>query len=191
MMHGFWPSRWPYDTFFRMFFGLRGQLAVELQFRHVVDDAEQLPLCVDLGLATQRESAQAALLDMAKHRLDKAHAVSVHRAAFGAVDLLAHRAAVRVGQFARHGAFKEGDLAYRGAIGFAQALAAQRARFAGGWRAFENGGLAPVDDGVGAIEVKGLSRGAHAGTLLAIEGEVPGLEKLCMCPPATSSPNPG
>lgn len=74
---------------------LRGDLAVDLQFRHIVDDAEQLPLGVDLGFSAQRESTQAALLGVTEHRLDQAHALGVDRAAFGAVDLLAHGPAVR------------------------------------------------------------------------------------------------
>ena len=76
---------------------LRGHLAIELQFGHGVDDAIQLPLRVDLGLTTQRESAQAALLDVAEHRLDQPHAMGVGRAALATVDFLAHGAAVRVG----------------------------------------------------------------------------------------------
>ena len=82
---------------FRAIARLRGQLAVDLQFRHVVDDAEQLPLGVDLGLTAQRESPQAALLGVTEHGLDQAHALGVDRATFVAVDFLAHGAAVRVG----------------------------------------------------------------------------------------------
>lgn len=81
----------------RTFFGLRGQFAVDLQFGHIVDDAIQLPLRVDLGLTTQSEAAQAALLDVAEHRLDQAHAVGIDRTAFGAVDFPAHGAAMGVG----------------------------------------------------------------------------------------------
>ena len=103
---------------------LRGDLAVDLQFRHVVDDAEELPLGVDLGFPAQRESAQAALLGMPEHRLDQAHAMGVDRAALGAVDLLAHGAAVRVGPLAFDAADEEGHLPDRGDLGLAQALAA-------------------------------------------------------------------
>src|SRR5574337_361425 len=134
----------------RAFFGLGGQLAVQLQFGDVVDDAIQLPLRVDLGLAAQREAAQATLLDMAEYRLNQTHAMGVDRATVGAVDLLAHRAAMRVGELARYRTVEEGHLAHGRDIGFAQASAAQRARFAGGWRAFEDDRFAPADDGVGA-----------------------------------------
>ena len=72
-------------------------VAIALQLRDVVDNAKQLPLRVDLGLAAQRESSQAALLRMAEHRLDQTHALGIDRAAFVAVDFLAHGAAVRVG----------------------------------------------------------------------------------------------
>ena len=54
---------------FRADLRLRGHLAVDLQFRHVVDNAEQLPLGVDLGLSAQRESSQAALLDVTEHQV--------------------------------------------------------------------------------------------------------------------------
>ena len=56
---------------------LRGHLSVELQFRHVVGNAEQLPSRIDLGLATQRETAQAALPDVAEYRLDQTHEVGI------------------------------------------------------------------------------------------------------------------
>lgn len=115
---------------FRALARLRGHLAVDLQFRHVVDNAEQLPLGVDLGLSAQRESPQAALLDVTEHRFNQSHALGVDRAAFVTVYFLAHGATVRVGQFACHGTLEEGHLAHGGEIRFTQALAAQRTRFA-------------------------------------------------------------
>jgi hypothetical protein len=81
-----------------------------------VDDAEQLPLRVDLGLAPQRESAKTALLGVTEHRLDEAHAMGINRTALVAVDLLAHGAAVRVGLLALNGTFEEGHLSYRGDV---------------------------------------------------------------------------
>ena len=41
----------------QVFFGLGSHLAVQLQFGHVMDNAVQLPLRVDLGLGAQREAA--------------------------------------------------------------------------------------------------------------------------------------
>jgi hypothetical protein len=163
----------------RAFPRLRGHLAVELQFGHVVDNAEQLPLRVDLGVATQRESAQAALLDVPEHRFDQAHAMGVDRTAFGTVDFFAHGAAVRVGKLVRDGAVEERQLAHRGDIGCAQTLTTQRAGFAGGGGAFEHRGLAAWDDGVGAAEFECLVGRTHAGALVAIKGEVLGLEGFC------------
>jgi hypothetical protein len=70
----------------RAFPCLLGHLAVSLQIGPVVDNAEQPILRVDPGLATQRKSVQAALLDVPKDRLDPTHAVGVDRTAFGTVD---------------------------------------------------------------------------------------------------------
>jgi hypothetical protein len=85
------------DRIWRAFGRLCGHLSVKLQLTHVVDDADQLPLRVDLGLTTQRKSTQATLLDVPKHRLDQSHAVGVDRTTFRAVDFFSHGAAVRIG----------------------------------------------------------------------------------------------
>jgi hypothetical protein len=163
----------------RAFPCLLGHLAVWLKIGPVVENAEQLPLRVDLGLATQRKSAQAALLDVPEHRLDPAHAVGVDRTAFETVDFFVQGAAVRVGKLVRDGVVEERDLAHRGDIGCPQTLATQQAGFASGGGAFEHRGLAAWDDGVGAAEFECLVGRTHAGALVAIKGEVLELERFC------------
>ena len=98
------------------------------QLFDVVDEREQLPLSIDLGSATQRETIQSLVVAyIAEHRLDGGEAATVLVSAFFTIDACTHRLRTRGNFFAR----EHRDLSYFAGVRFTQAFAAQRAVFAG------------------------------------------------------------
>ena len=61
------------------------------QFLDVMDEAEKLPLRIDLFLSAQREAVQSLVVpDIPKHRFDRRKASPVECSAFRAVDRSFH-----------------------------------------------------------------------------------------------------
>ncbi len=86
----------------------------------VVDQREQLPLPIDLGLPAQGEAVESLVVaQIGEHRFDGCKASSIERSTFGTVDALLHALGVLV--FAGESADEEGDLPGPGLLGCAQA----------------------------------------------------------------------
>lgn len=140
-----------------------------------MDQCEQLPLAIHLGLDAQREAIESLVgAHVAEDRLDRGEASPVLLTSPRAVDALAHTLAVGCLGFAG----EHGDLARSCALGFEQALRTQGAAFARAVR------RAKLDRGVAtysavlAIAVQALAGRAHGVRLIRRDEEVTAAEHL-------------
>ena len=142
-----------------------------------MDQREQLPLAVDLGLAAQCEPVQSLVVsDVAEHRFDHTQTLPVTFAAVVAVDALTHSLAVAdVGSPGQHG-----NLSTAGGLGVPQTLPAQFAAAAGAERGSELDRLVFAYRAVLAVAVQALPRGAGGVALVLGDDEVAGREDLTL-----------
>ena len=96
------------------------RISVMRELLDVVNQAEELPLRIDLDAPAQREAVEPFVVaQVAEHRLDGGEAAAVGDTTFGGIDALSHARGQRVLGFC---VFEEGDLSRLGGLGFAQTL---------------------------------------------------------------------
>src|SRR3990167_7588296 len=155
-------------------------VSVMRQLFNVVHQAEQMPLRIDLGLATQGESVQALVItQVAKHRLDGGHALPVQLSSERTVDRLLHpfdKFDCRRLEF-----LEQYHLPDRGARRMAQALRSLGTRSAIAPGAAEFMVRPTVNRATAAIAVELFACRANTGIGCRIVGEILGPESFRRC----------
>ena len=152
------------------------------EFLDVVDQAEELPLRVDLQAAAQREAIESFVVAQVREdRLYRPEALPVLGAALWGIAATFHARRVRLGlRFGRAPAVEEHDLARLRFLGRSDALRALWARQTVALCPPELVADPAVDHEVAALAVEGLPRRADAGPCRGIVEEVTRLIARCL-----------
>ena len=140
-----------------------------LQLLQIVHQTEKSPLRVDLVSASERESSQPVIVQVAEDRFDHRHAAAVDRSPIRMIDVFSHRRRVRMGVL---NLGEKSDLAIRRGLGLSQALLSERAGTALFWPAFKDRSGIAFDHGASRAAFQRLPSRADAGVGQGIVMEI-------------------